>query len=392
MRINENQLVANQELYVFQNGDKVRYHNRGIYVTFAGKRRVLSTSVLNGGIREDLEGAFNFNCLGEQYVCEMLEDTYEKELMAEGKLLGLNGEKVTGLSTAAWVEFASIVNKEFRDLSVTAIVTGGIDKNAVRVGDEATYYEENGTFFMIDKKEQKTPGTINIILCINKELPAGVLARTLVTCTEAKVVAVEELMIGSLYGNGIATGSGTDGTIIISDVSCGSTLTDAGEHAKLGELIGKAVKEAVKEAISFQTGAGGPRQHKITERGKRYGITLASLWECYKENIIELKQFCQKEYTSLFEFEKEFSYFETNSTCVVWLSLYLHLLDQYRWGMLQWGELVRELKSLTVSLFQLKDEKMNTWLFQINYQNDLQSELVKQAQRCILAFVNQYNF
>ena len=55
--------------------------------------------------------------------------------------LGLDQETATGLITRAEMKNTAIVTESFRDLSVTAIVTAGIDKNGGRAGDPASYYE-----------------------------------------------------------------------------------------------------------------------------------------------------------------------------------------------------------------------------------------------------------
>lgn len=60
----------------------------------------------------------------------------------------------------------------------------------------------------------------NIMLFIDADLAEGTLARALVTCTEAKTAAIQELLVPSRYSNGIATGSDTDGTIVVSDAEC----------------------------------------------------------------------------------------------------------------------------------------------------------------------------
>lgn len=368
MDIRETNLILKQ----MQNGDFIKKYYRGIFVEFLGKRRVLSTSVLNGGITEGLSAVFNYNCLAENYSCEMHEASYEMELKSNAKKLGLDGDAVTGLSTAAWMEMASIVEETYEDLCVTSIVTGGVDKNAVRAGDPASYYEVNGEYHRLP------PGTINIILMINKNLSAGVLTRALVTCTEAKVTAVEELMIGSLYSNGIATGSGTDGTIIVCDAETTEYLTDAGEHSKLGELIGRVVKKAVKEALFKQTGACGARQHNVVERARRYGITLGSLQNYYSSN---------KEKFSLDldmkEFEQRFEKIKDNSNVVVWTSLYLHLLDQYRYGLLEWGEVLRECKVLSTMLLQSNKSNEINEVFSI----PLDEPILKNLVECLKAIL-----
>lgn len=105
----------------------------------------------------------------------------------------------------------------------------------------------------------------------------------LVTCTEAKSAAIQELCIASCYSRGLATGSGTDGTIVVSNRESLVRITEAGKHCKMGELIGKTVKQAVKEALYRQTGVNAAMQHNALRRLGRFGITISSLWEYARE-------------------------------------------------------------------------------------------------------------
>lgn len=375
----------NEIILIINKSDKVTYSYRGIYIEFTGKRRVLSTSVLNGGIQEGLTGIFNYNCLADDYECSLAEKTYEEELKTNGKSLGLEGENITGISTAAWMEYVAISEETFEDLTVSAIVTGGVDKNAVRVGDPAAYYEKDGVFHIFKNETKITPGTINIILNINQNLPGGVLTRALVTATEAKVTAVQELMLGSLYSTGIATGSGTDGTIIISDATATSVLTDAGEHCKLGELIGKTVKSAVKEALFKLTGACPARQHKVTERGKRFGITTGALWEFYVKYREEFEKKSELYCDSIFQLERVMINADSDSNLVVFVSLYIHLIDQYNWGLLQWGEVLRESRSLPNTILKSNSLDKVQWLFNVNYDNDIETILLERLKGILVA-------
>lgn len=378
-------MKVDEVLKTFENGDELIYNYRGIRIEFKGKRRVLSTSVLHGGIQEELVGVFNYNCLADEYECTLTESSYEEELKRNARRLHLDGERVTGISTAAWMECVAIQEERFEDLVVTAVVTGGVDKNAVRVGDPASYYERNGQFTLVKEDASITPGTINIMLYINKDLAPGVLCRALVTCTEAKVAAMEELMLGSLYSTGIATGSGTDGTIIVSDCSCSDWLTDAGEHSKLGELIGRSVKHAVKEALYLQTGACPARQHKITERGKRYSITVGSIWEYYEKHREEFLVENKKSFGSLCELERKLLYADTDSNLVVWFSLFLHLVDQYQWGLLEWGEILRESKVISKSMLQLGEE--SDWIFKVDEEKEILQVMLDRAKAVLLALL-----
>ena len=123
------------------------------------------------------------------------------------KELGLNPQETTGLSTAASMDKAAIQRATFEDISVTAIVTGGVEKNGCRAGDPASFHERG------EKIESLAAGTINIVLLIDADLTPGALTNALVTCTEAKTAALQELMAGSNYSHGLATGSGTDGIV-----------------------------------------------------------------------------------------------------------------------------------------------------------------------------------
>ena len=66
----------------------------------------------------------------------------------------------------------------------------------------------------------------------------GTLLEAFMTATEAKTVALNNLKIPSQYSNGYATGTGTDGLAIFSNLESETFLTNAGKHSKLGELIG----------------------------------------------------------------------------------------------------------------------------------------------------------
>lgn len=302
---------------------------------FPEKVKILSTSPLNGGITSHLSHAVNINCMYDSYECEMLGNTYEEDLAEHVCLLGLKSLCTTALSTSAWTELYAREEICFQELTVTAIVTGGIDSNGMHPGDPSSYSEKTGKYTMLP------PGTINLFLFINQHLTDAAMTRALMVCSEAKAAAVSQLLLGSCYSEEIATGSGTDGTVIVSNLQSDSVLTDASGHSKLGELIGKAVKSAVKQALFNQTAASGPRQFRLSERLKRYRLTPGSLWNFYMEqkNVFAAFQVAFETPASL---EKLFLAHDRNSNLILCTSLYLHLMDQLRWGLLMEPEAIRE--------------------------------------------------
>ena len=297
-------------------GDALYRENQALIVRFIGKRDVLSTSAFNGGLRHDLQYAFNHDCkLGGSKDTPLKAPTYAGHMRAVAADLGLDPAFACGLSTAADMENVSIQSETYEDLTVTAVVTGGIDVNGGRVGDPADWHERDGE--SVPANVPVLSGTINIMLFINACLPEGTLTRALVTCTEAKTAALQELLAPSFYSSGIATGSGTDGTIVVSSPASPLVLTYAGKHAKLGELIGHTVMKAVKEALCLQTGLCAEQQFDIFARLGRYGVTregfIASISIAGAAQLDALSK---------------------RSDLVVLTSLYVHLLDQLQWGLI----------------------------------------------------------
>ena len=253
--------------------------------------------------------------------CEMLADTYVEHMRLVSKRLALDPNKVSGMGTAASMENAVVEALSFKELTVTAIVTGGIETNGGRAGDPADYY-----------KPMPKPkyGTINIMLLLDCDMPEGTMARALVTCTEAKTAAIQELLEGSKYSNGIATGSGTDQTIIIANSESELYMEGAGKHSKLGELIGKTVKNAVKKALAKQSGLTPAKQHDVFRRLKRFDIKAGDMWQSYSAQDAAV---VKPEY--LLAAEK----LAKEDIMLVYTSLYAHLLDQYLWELISAKEM-----------------------------------------------------
>lgn len=330
-------------IHSFDNGDVLKKYGEALVACFSGTRSVLSTAPLGGGRRSDLKWVFNH---GGEHSGIMKAPTYEEHVALIARDLGLEPEYCSGISTGALAENASIKTLHFEDLSVTAVVTGGIDVNAGRVGDTAHWHEPDGGFSYV-------AGTINIMLFIDANLTEGALVRSLVTCTEAKTAAIQELLLPSRYSCGLATGSGTDGTIIVANPSSPLRLTEAGKHFKLGELIGKTVMPAVKEALFLQTELSPERQLTVFRRLDRFGVTQDVLIEKAIEREIPYALVSEK--IALFESDKDLA---------VTSSLYAHLLDQLIWGLIpedkalmEAGELLSLLQMDTKGLLHSEDAK-----------------------------------
>jgi hypothetical protein len=173
-------------------------------------------------------------------------------------------------------------------------------------------------------------GTINIMLVLDCDLPAGALTRALVTCTEAKTAAIQELLAGSNYSNGLATGSGTDQTIIVANPERDLYFETTGKHSKIGEMIGKVVIKAVKRALEKQAGLNAQFQHNVFRRLKRFGVLPGTMWSEYQEATnAEVKPVYLLAAENLAK----------DKMMLTYTSLYIHLLDQFLWQLVSAEEM-----------------------------------------------------
>ena len=123
---------------------------------------------------------------------------------------------------------------------VEAITTGGVEKTACRASSPALYREEAGSFAPL--------GTINMMVLLKGSLPDGIMARALITLTEGKTAALQDLGVADVNNGLPATGTGTDGITFITDPE-GPSFTDAGPFSELGAALAKAAYESVTECL-----------------------------------------------------------------------------------------------------------------------------------------------
>lgn len=215
-----------------------------IRCVFPNRRLALSTSLYNGGYHL-VSGVFNHHLdlfvdsehdLPGGSLAAYLADVAVKYQMIPAQ--------TSGLITAAAMNCMAYAALSYRGLSVEVITTAGTKNNAARAGDPACYYEDNGEYQLI-------AGTINIIALINAVVPEGPLAKAIVTITEAKAAALADLNIPSCYSAQVATGTGTDGVIVVSNPAAALTCVDTGTQAKLGELLSQAVDQTLKKSVAL---------------------------------------------------------------------------------------------------------------------------------------------
>jgi len=310
-------------------GEMAERTSDAVAIRFPGPRNVLSTSWMNGGYRENLEAVFNHQISLEACeVCHTGDGSVQRYLDGVARNLGLDPETATGLITRAEMKNTAIVTESFRDLTVTAIVTAGIARNGGRAGDPASYYENGDSV-------ESVGGTINTIILINASLPEYAMTRAVMTATEGKAAALQQLMARSIYSTGIATGSGTDMIVIIADPGSSRHLSNAGQHSKLGELIGLTVMQATAAALERETGLSPVSQRDVMVRLSRFGVGEEDLYRI----AAELPGACPDRGAFL-EYLRAWSRDPGVVTRVV---AALHIVDEATWGLVPQHEAEQEI-------------------------------------------------
>lgn len=246
-------------------GGILRANNDFIICTFSSPRLVLSTSLYNGGyLLADAIFNHRLNIFVDSEA-DLPGGSMENYLALAANEQGLDNASSTGLLTSARMHCRGYSTVKFKDITVEIIATAGTDKNAVRAGDQASYYEDNGNYCEIG-------GTINILAFTNIDIPTGAMAKALITITEAKTATLQELAIISPLTQNPATGTGTDGIILACNPKSSITCKDTGTQSKLGELFCVAVKTAVKQSLALECDITPSKQGSIVERIRRLGL------------------------------------------------------------------------------------------------------------------------
>ncbi|MGE4402148.1 MAG: adenosylcobinamide amidohydrolase [Desulfobulbus sp.] len=321
------------------NGVEIHREEKIIYARFLKPHSVLSTCRVAGGLRTDLTCLYNHQSCEPAGHCHRLPSSAYRDPQEYCRAIcarhNLDAEHCATLGTAANMHNACIARKQFRDLMVIAVCTGGVEGNAGRVGDPASVVETPQGFERLPPAEEiPGPGTINTMLFISKPLIPGALTRCIMTATEAKSAILQELAVNSRYSDKLATGTGTDQISVASMESDEQPLTSAGKHAKLGELIGQVVYTAIKGTLARQNHLTPAGQCSIKIHLQRFGVRRTDL-------IDDICSFLDRDQAELLR--ANFMAFEHDPLTVAAVAALVHLRDKTTWGVLPqscWSEIM----------------------------------------------------
>ncbi|WNS75910.1 adenosylcobinamide amidohydrolase [Bacillus sp. DTU_2020_1000418_1_SI_GHA_SEK_038] len=160
---------------------------------------------------------------------------HRKEMVEYLKAHGFESGETVGMMTAVMLQDVSF--QLYRDESFAAfvIVTAG-------VGNAVDAAKANEHVFQLQ------PGTINTWVFVSGDMTEEAIIQSIMTATEAKVKALQDLEVKDPVTGTIATGTSTD-SILIASTQRGQKLEYAGTITPLGKMIGKGVYECTREAI-----------------------------------------------------------------------------------------------------------------------------------------------
>ena len=267
-------MYNNRLIFKTSDSDEVYYLNNSIFIKLNPNRNTISNSVLNGGIKSNLRFLFNHH-LSQESIDYLENNDLLKYLTDLCNDFEFNPVLSSGLVTLALMKNVSIVTKKYKKLEVTAITTAGVRVNAACAGDSASYYEQDGEFHA---------GTINSIVLINSKLDDNVLAEAFMVASEAKSVVLGNLKIPSQFSNAFATGTGTDGLIIASNLKSDNIITNSNKHSKLGELIAKSIIESITSAIKKQVWITSSSQSNVLVLLNRYKLDMNEFYDALNQD------------------------------------------------------------------------------------------------------------
>lgn len=270
----------------------VRRSGRFLVTELLVPHRVLSTSACNGGQSDNLRYMVNHqSCEGSGHheraslLLKLGQEQYHDLVCRE---LELPPDCVATMGTAANMNYATVVQRGDDEHSVTAIVTAGVQGNAACAGDPTTWRETP----LETTQAVLCNGTINTQVILDCTLTEGALARAVVTMTEAKSAALQQLAVRSRYSMDLATGTTTDQFCIAAPLRAEAPRRFTSTGIKLGEFIGVTVRDATLEALRWHNGLELSYTRGIFHVLGRYGVKeesfLAEIAPYLNESELEL--------------------------------------------------------------------------------------------------------
>lgn len=188
----------------------------------------LASSVCGGGF--GWRTALLNREVDKSYRCDDPHTEMERYVRA----CGFNpGETAAMLTAARVADYGrgeqTLAGKDGKQLAVCGWVTVGLG-NAARAG-------------MTASADRLYPGTINTIVVVDGAMSDAAMVGAIITATEAKTAALQQLGVAVDGTESLATGTTTD-AVIVAATQRGVRYDYAGTATKLGYMVGRVVYDA----------------------------------------------------------------------------------------------------------------------------------------------------
>lgn len=206
-----------------------------IHLAFTEPRRALSSAVLNGGLcwaSHWLNYKVPPNCPLEIEEPMVTLENYAQHKSWQGDIIGM--------MTAASMNSLRIHGTEIEGEQIIVLSTSGIG-NAMRAGDRADY--------ALHQEVVREVGTINTAIITSARLSDAAMVETHMIATEAKAAVFQQLAIKSRVSESIATGTGTDSTLVVSGRSA-IAVRFAGKHTQFAEQVARLTMASIADSLN----------------------------------------------------------------------------------------------------------------------------------------------
>jgi adenosylcobinamide amidohydrolase len=226
---------------------------RALLVHLGGPHVVLSSALVNGGLRRAREVAWL------EVRDDELRPPVDPERLARGRLAELGLPAAVGLLTSRAVARYVVAERAVAvggdGVAARCVATVGLG-NALRAGDPPGLASTGVPVVRV--------GTINLLCQVSAPLSEEALVEALAVAAEARTLAVLEASVPSRRSGLPATGTGTDCVVVAAPLRDAGEARErhrfAGMHTALGHVIGASVYEAVargvREWLAEQAAAG----------------------------------------------------------------------------------------------------------------------------------------
>lgn len=199
--------------------------------------QAISWAYHGGGLRDGIRAVVNWSVADDMKTLE----EYSKEVFTRLDLLP-NETVVLLTAVPAQYCFKGCASDYDTGLTVWASATAGLG-NLRAFDDEPEWNEE------MEQGVPASPGTINIVVSVNRRLSLEARIELLAMIAQVKTHIVESYALSSPLGGDIASATGTDCIVLCNHEMHETTLRYAGMHTTLRHVTAQAVKQALQGAI-----------------------------------------------------------------------------------------------------------------------------------------------